>query len=117
MIAVSIVSLEESCAVPTPTLWFLLPTATTITPARQPLPCQPTESYWRQEAFLGAKTLQGKDLQNTPICPAWKLAPTSAEKARQSQLGIHGKWGRAGAGARGCKSFHICQHQSYRPVC
>lgn len=81
MIAVSIISLEGSHSVPTPTLWFILPTATTITPACQSLPCQPTESYWRWEAFLGAKTLQGEDLQNTPICPAWKLAPTSVEKA------------------------------------
>lgn len=80
-------------------------------------PSPATESSWRQEAFLGAKTLQGKVLQNTPICPAWKLAPTSAEKARQSQLGIRGKWGQAGAGARSCKSFHVRQHRSCRPVC
>lgn len=66
---------------------------------------------------MGAKTLQGKDLQNTPICPAWKLAPTSAEKARQSQLGIHGKWGEAGAGARSCNIFHVCQYRSCRPIC
>lgn len=112
-----IISLQESCSFPPSTLCFFLSTATTLIPAWQPLPHQPTESSWRQEAFLGAKTLQGKDLENTPICPAWKLAPTSAEKARQSQLGIRGKWGQAGAGARSCKIFHVCQHRSCRPVC
>lgn len=26
--------------------------------------------------MLGAETLQGLQLQNTPMCPAWELAPT-----------------------------------------
>lgn len=62
MVTVGIMPLKESCSVLTPPLWFPLPTAITTTSACQPLPYQPTESYWRWEAVLGTKTLQGKRL-------------------------------------------------------